>query len=310
MTAARGRRSRDARASPRYLGDARGAARATRSRRHPGVVAGGRRASARRGGKRLRPLLVFLAVAAGRASRRSPRGVAVELVHMATLVHDDLIDGAELRRGRPAAWAAHGAGRGARGRRLPVRARVRRARRDGRRRRRSRSSPTRRLALARGEALQRQPGARPGHDVDAYLERCALKTGKLFEAACLLGWRRSGARRVRARARDRLPDRRRHPRLRGRHARDRQGPRHRPARGHADAAAAARRARGRRSSARRSPAARSTARSSASPRPARSSARARSRSTMLAARARALDGQPRREELEALTHAVVDRSWR
>src|SRR5207248_7779236 len=43
------------------------------------------------------------------------------------------------------------------------------------------------LCLARGEALQRTQTHDPSTTVDAYLERCALKTGKLFEAACRLG---------------------------------------------------------------------------------------------------------------------------
>ena len=43
------------------------------------------------------------------------------------------------------------------------------------------------LCLARGEALQRAQTHDPDTTVEAYLERCALKTGKLFEAACLLG---------------------------------------------------------------------------------------------------------------------------
>ena len=46
------------------------------------------------------------------------------------------------------------------------------------------------LCLARGEALQRRQTHDPETTVESYLERCALKTGKLFEAACLLGWRR------------------------------------------------------------------------------------------------------------------------
>jgi geranylgeranyl pyrophosphate synthase len=43
------------------------------------------------------------------------------------------------------------------------------------------------LCLARGEALQRSQRHDPDTTVEAYLERCGLKTGKLFEAACLLG---------------------------------------------------------------------------------------------------------------------------
>src|ERR687888_61610 len=43
------------------------------------------------------------------------------------------------------------------------------------------------LCLARGEALQRSQRHDPDTTVDAYLERCSLKTGKLFEAACRLG---------------------------------------------------------------------------------------------------------------------------
>ena len=60
------------------------------------------------GGKRLRPLLVFLAADAEDGEGLVRAAVAVELVHSATLVHDDLIDGARVRRGQPAAWAVHG----------------------------------------------------------------------------------------------------------------------------------------------------------------------------------------------------------
>ena len=65
--------------------------------------------------------------------------------------------------------------------------------------------------------------------------------------------------------RDRLPDRRRHPRLHRPDDRDRQGRRHRSARRDADAAADPRRAGGRGRSRARSPAARRRARSSVSP---------------------------------------------
>jgi octaprenyl-diphosphate synthase len=64
------------------------------------------------GGKRLRPALLLLANNyAGRRSEGAIRLAAVvELLHSATLIHDDVIDSADTRRGRPSAnsrWGNH-----------------------------------------------------------------------------------------------------------------------------------------------------------------------------------------------------------
>jgi heptaprenyl diphosphate synthase len=62
------------------------------------------------GGKRLRPALVLLAAHVGSYDLQvlTPAAVAVELTHAATLVHDDVIDRAPLRRGRPTVAASLG----------------------------------------------------------------------------------------------------------------------------------------------------------------------------------------------------------
>lgn len=64
------------------------------------------------GGKRLRPALLLLAAGyAGYQGAAAVRlGAVVELIHSATLIHDDVIDGADTRRGRPSAnsrWGNH-----------------------------------------------------------------------------------------------------------------------------------------------------------------------------------------------------------
>ena len=64
------------------------------------------------GGKRLRPALLLLAAGASgyRGASAIRLGAVVELIHSATLVHDDVIDGANTRRGRPstnARWGNH-----------------------------------------------------------------------------------------------------------------------------------------------------------------------------------------------------------
>jgi geranylgeranyl pyrophosphate synthase len=153
--------------------------------RHPGTAATVGSEALAAGGKRLRPLLVFLAAS---PERELPYvgGAAVELVHMATLVHDDLIDRAGYRRGRTSAWARFGpdAARAA-GDYLFARAFAELAATGDSRAVSTLASAC--LSLARGEALQRAQTHDPETSVESYLERCALKTGKLFEAACLLG---------------------------------------------------------------------------------------------------------------------------
>jgi geranylgeranyl pyrophosphate synthase len=152
---------------------------------HAGVVAEVGADAISAGGKRLRPLLVFLSSPPG-VTPPVAAAVAVELVHMATLVHDDLIDGARMRRGHASAWTAHGPDAAkAAGDYLFARAFAELSGTGDRRGVAILADAT--LCLARGEALQRGQRHDPDTTVEAYLERCALKTGKLFEAACRLG---------------------------------------------------------------------------------------------------------------------------
>jgi len=140
------------------------------------------------GGKRLRPLLVFVAAGPDSAGRDAAlrAAVAVELVHSATLVHDDVLDAAVLRRGRPTVVAS--AGRSiatATGDLLFSRAFAELA--GG-----GTVEPVRVLsdassALVQGELLQREDAWNLHTTRERYLRRCDLKTARLFRAACELG---------------------------------------------------------------------------------------------------------------------------
>jgi len=142
------------------------------------------------GGKRLRPLLVLLAGGPPRSPEQEHAlicsAAAVELVHSATLVHDDVLDRAELRRGHPTVVA-----RG--GRDLAVAtgdalfARAFAALTETAEPEAVRVLSDACSALARGELLQRADAWDTTIDVDRYLLRCELKTARLFEAACRLG---------------------------------------------------------------------------------------------------------------------------
>jgi geranylgeranyl pyrophosphate synthase len=146
------------------------------------------------GGKRLRPLLVLLAAGdpTGDDDGLIRAAVAVELIHSATLVHDDVLDAAPLRRGLPTVWATAGRdGAIATGDYLFARAfseLVANGRIDEVAVLSQATS-----ALAQGELLQREDAYDASITMERYLLRCELKTARLFEAACRLGALESGA---------------------------------------------------------------------------------------------------------------------
>lgn len=161
---------------------------------HVPEVSGPATDTLRAGGKRVRPMMLFCSSALSEDDRLElvSAAAAVELVHMATLVHDDLIDGATTRRGRPTVARAHGpesainVGDFLFARAFAELTRV--------------GSPAAvsaladaSLELARGEMDQQRAAGDLGLTIDAYMGRCRRKTGALFAVACRLGALLSGA---------------------------------------------------------------------------------------------------------------------
>jgi len=144
------------------------------------------------GGKRMRPLLVLLCAGpdAGRGAVRA--ATAIELVHMATLVHDDVLDAAPLRRGLPTVVARSGRDRAvAAGDLLFSRAFAELA--DDGAGRQVQILAAASVALARGELAQRHDAFDTRITIERYTHRCTLKTAALFECACTIGAARDPA---------------------------------------------------------------------------------------------------------------------
>ncbi|HEX7059231.1 MAG TPA: polyprenyl synthetase family protein [Solirubrobacterales bacterium] len=154
---------------------------------HGELLAGDAGATLAAGGKRLRPLLVLLCAGPEGGEEAVRAGAAVELVHMATLVHDDVLDDAPLRRGRPTVAAASGRARAvAVGDLLFARAFALLAEAGDERAVALLAEAS--TSLARGELAQRQDAFDISIPEERYLERCRLKTAALFSCACSLGW--------------------------------------------------------------------------------------------------------------------------
>jgi geranylgeranyl pyrophosphate synthase len=137
------------------------------------------------GGKRLRPMLVLVCAGPDAGDGAVRAATAVELVHMATLVHDDVLDAAPLRRGLPTVVARTSRETATSvGDLLFSRAFAELS--DGDERQvalLARAS----VGLAQGELAQRRDAFNIAIDADSYLDRCRLKTARLFECACVIG---------------------------------------------------------------------------------------------------------------------------
>ena len=139
------------------------------------------------GGKRLRPLFTIVCATTGDAfnDRVVDAAAAVELVQVGSLVHDDILDDAATRRGRPTINAVEGvnhavmAGDYILARAAELAARV------------SREAAALIASalgdLCEGQVLELRDAHDPGRTVDAHLESVRGKTAALFECACRLG---------------------------------------------------------------------------------------------------------------------------
>ncbi|WP_232667657.1 polyprenyl synthetase family protein [Pseudonocardia sp. TRM90224] len=153
-------------------------------------------------GKLLRPLMTLACAEAvgGDPDDVLPAALAMEYVHVATLVHDDIIDGDDVRRSRPSVHAAHGvpdaivtgdhlifaafeAIATSCSARLPAGATA--------------AAVTALAAagsdLCRGQVLESRLVGDPTVDVDSCLAVAKLKTGALFRAVCEVGALLGGA---------------------------------------------------------------------------------------------------------------------
>ena len=155
---------------------------------YPGELGEACRATLAAGGKRVRPLLTLLCAGRGRqVDERVLRGAAaVELLHMATLVHDDVLDRAELRRGRPTVAHEYGSAVAvSAGNYLLARA-FSELVGAGDASAVDLFSATA-VGLSEGEVLQRAEAHDVTVGVEQYVRRCEHKTADLFSAACSLG---------------------------------------------------------------------------------------------------------------------------
>jgi heptaprenyl diphosphate synthase len=144
------------------------------------------------GGKRLRPLFTIVAAATGDMfdDRVVDAAAAVELVQVGSLVHDDILDDADTRRGRPTINAIEGVNHAVlAGDYILARAAELAA---GVSREAAQLIAVALGDLCEGQVLEMRDAYDPGRSVDAHLASVRGKTAALFECACRLGAHSAG----------------------------------------------------------------------------------------------------------------------
>ena len=160
----------------------------------------GRAPPHRGGGKRVRPavaLLVFKACGGRDVTDMIDVAIALELIHSATLLHDDIIDGGETRRGRPSAFQRYGlantlvAGDFLFSKAFELCGRFEEQI--------VRWAADACVSLTEGEVMQGRFRRNPATTVDDYLEIIARKTASLFSQGARVAAHLAGRRRARHR---------------------------------------------------------------------------------------------------------------
>lgn len=157
----------------------------------PGLLGEVARSALGAGGKRMRPRLVFAAAGACGAGLESaescrPYAMAVEYLHTATLLHDDLVDGAQLRRGEVPAYVRFGPKEAVLAGDLLLARCLALVTGDNRPEAANvLAKATERMAI--GEALEIELSRRTDIDESDYYLFAAAKTAALFSAAAELG---------------------------------------------------------------------------------------------------------------------------
>jgi geranylgeranyl diphosphate synthase type I len=153
-------------------------------------------------GKRIRPALALWACEAlgGDPAWALPAAVTVELIHNFTLIHDDIQDGDQLRRHRPAVWAIWGAEQGINAGdgmfSVAMSSLLAPGPRPGRRMRAAHLLSTAVTQVVEGQCLDLSLEGRPGASQATYLRLATMKTGALLGAAMSSGAVLAGATRA------------------------------------------------------------------------------------------------------------------